>query len=52
MMASTDQQPLQPRSNTMIATALTYVVLAASGLIGSAIAWDDLRNAARKSAAK
>ena len=36
----------------MIATALTYVMLAASGLIGSAIAWDDLRKAVRKPAAK
>lgn len=36
----------------MIATALTYVVLAFSGLIGSVIAWEDLRKATRKPAAK
>lgn len=36
----------------MIATTLTYLILAASGLIGSAIAWDDLRKGADKSVAK
>lgn len=36
----------------MIATALTYAILAASGLIGSAIAWDDLRKIISKPAAK
>jgi len=32
----------------MIAPTLTYIMLAISGLIGSAIAWDDLRKIARK----
>jgi hypothetical protein len=32
----------------MIVPAITYLVLAVSGLIGSAIAWDDLKKAARK----
>lgn len=36
----------------MIATTLTYVILAVSGLIGSAIAWDDLRKPAGKPATK
>lgn len=36
----------------MIATVLTYAVLAFSGLIGSAIAWEDLRKATRKPTAK
>jgi hypothetical protein len=40
------------RRDTMIATAITYAVLAFSGLIGSAIAWEDLRKATRKPAAK
>lgn len=36
----------------MIVPALTYIVLAISGLIGSAIAWDDLRKTTRKPVAK
>ena len=40
------------RRHTMIATVLTYAVLAFSGLIGSAIAWEDLRKATRKPTAK
>ena len=40
------------RRDIMIATTLTYIILAASGLIGSAIAWDDLRKVAGKSVAK
>lgn len=36
----------------MIAPTLTYIMLAISGLIGSAIAWDDLRKTARKTKAK
>ncbi len=36
----------------MIVPALTYIVLAISGLIGSAIAWDDLRQGTRKPTAK
>lgn len=36
----------------MIVPALTYVVLAITGLIGSAIAWEDLRNACKKPDAK
>jgi hypothetical protein len=36
----------------MIATALTYAVLAFTGLVGSAIAWEDLRKAVRKPTAK
>ncbi len=32
----------------MIVPALTYLVLAISGLIGSAIAWDDLKGVTRK----
>jgi hypothetical protein len=43
---------LHHRRDTMIATAITYAVLAFSGLIGSAIAWEDLRKATRKPAAK
>jgi len=44
------------RGNTeddvMIATALVYTVLAFTGLVGSAIAWGDLRKGIRKSTAK
>ena len=36
----------------MIAPTLTYIMLAISGLIGSAIAWDDLRKSIRKPTAK
>ncbi len=36
----------------MIATALTYAILAVSGLIGSAIAWEDLRKATVKPGSK
>lgn len=36
----------------MIAPTLTYVMLAISGLLGSAIAWDDLRKIIRKPKAK
>jgi len=32
----------------MIAPTLTYIMLAISGLLSSAIAWDDLRKAIRK----
>jgi len=46
------QTPFDIAERYMIATTLTYVILAASGLIGSAIAWDDLRKATGKSAAK
>lgn len=36
----------------MIVPALTYIIFAISGLIGSAIAWEDLRNAGQKPAEK
>jgi len=48
MMPAIEQQTLPYRRITVIATTLTYVILAASGLIGSAIAWDDLRKSVAK----
>lgn len=36
------------KEETMIAPTLTYIMLAISGLLSSAIAWDDLRKAIRK----
>ncbi len=38
--------------DTMIATALIYTVLAFTGLVGSAIAWEDLRKGVRKPTTK
>lgn len=36
----------------MITTALVYAVLAFTGLVGSAIAWEDLRKGARRATPK
>jgi hypothetical protein len=34
----------------MVITALTYTILAVSALLGSAIAWDDLKRALKSKA--